>query len=513
MLRHFAIRGIYAANLNLSSNKHSRQRILLIIVLVFFEIIPLASNAQLFDSLSVYAGTQANAASAQYQPLWLVANTFGTIQDRQTDLTSYIKITNKHTLVNLEDLDEDLLVRKSQLFLNYGASLYNNNYFKKVFLQEAYLSIVYKKWSAMVGKFENRERDLDADLSSGSLGVSTNARPIPMIRGAVNDYENIPFTHGWLQFKGSLAHGWFGNHRYMKDAFYHEKTFYMRLGPEKIKFYGGLQHYAEWGGHRGNWKLDRSFKGFMNVLLVREANDGSVPSGYRPSRAGDQRGLLEAGIFWNDERYTMQGYAQMPFESGEEIDPRNRSVLAGLVWKTKKEDIRIKKVLIEILYTKQMNDFVGVGQRQTYYNNGSYKTGWEYEDRVVGTPLFMNLYRVSKYFSNIHSINWDGPNNTIPGNGNIVNNMIFAIHAGVQAALGDNMLFKSMLTYSRNYGSLSSLSKELFSPHKIQFFTLQDFLYQIPESKWQWHIQLGIDFGALGANAGVSIGCRYALLN
>src|SRR5690606_8541942 len=109
------------------------------------------------------------------------------------------------------------------------------------------------------------------------------------------EYTAVPFTNGWLQVKGSISHGWMGNEQSMKKAWLHEKSFYAKVGTGPFKVYGGLQHFAVWGGERGAFKLDRSWNGFFNVLFLREANDGSVPDQYRPNRAGDHRGLLEFG--------------------------------------------------------------------------------------------------------------------------------------------------------------------------------------------------------------------------
>jgi len=477
---------------------------------------PFVIYAQVFDSLSLTVGTQGNIAAKNYQPLWMVSNRFGTIADIQNDLSSFVKITNPNVFPASGDLDEDLLVSNQKFFVNYGFSLFNNNHFKNSFFEQAFLGFLYKKWTIRIGRFEETSGDLDPELSSGSFGISGNSLPIPQINGAILDYIDIPLTNGWVQFKGSLAHGWLGKDRYMKDAFYQGNTFYLRIGAHKLKLYGGLEHYSEWGGERGKVKLDRSFKGFLNVLFVKEADDGSVGTsinGIRPSRAGDERGLLAAGFYWENDVIELHGYAQMPFESGEEIDPRNRSFLAGLEVVNKDEGSVLKKVLLELLYTKDMNYFVPLHQRQSYYNNGYYRTGWEYEDRIIGTPLFINRQRLNKYFPAIPPINWDGPDSSIPPNGNIVDNRIFAIHAGTVLSLTNELTFKSLFTLSVNYGSLSALSKTLFTPQKTQFYTLQSFHYQQKYSKFKWLCEIGYDFGELGSNVGASLGVSYSILN
>ena len=44
-------------------------------------------------------------------------------------------------------------------------------------------------------------------LSSGSQTLGINARPVPQVRLALEDYWSIPFTKDWLQVKGHVAFG------------------------------------------------------------------------------------------------------------------------------------------------------------------------------------------------------------------------------------------------------------------------------------------------------------------
>ncbi|RZL69218.1 MAG: hypothetical protein EOO93_02170, partial [Pedobacter sp.] len=101
-----------------------------------------------------------------------------------------------------------------------------------------------------------------------------------------------------------------------------EQTF-PQLGLKKLKLFGGVQHFAEWGGRRGDLQLERSFTGFLDVLFVRETDDGSTTGLLYPNRPGDHRGLLELGFNWENENLSIHGFHQTPFESGLEIDIKN----------------------------------------------------------------------------------------------------------------------------------------------------------------------------------------------
>jgi hypothetical protein len=45
-------------------------------------------------------------------------------------------------------------------------------------------------------------------LSSGSLLYSGNARPMPKV-AAYSDYMPVPYSRGYIEFKGYLFHGWY----------------------------------------------------------------------------------------------------------------------------------------------------------------------------------------------------------------------------------------------------------------------------------------------------------------
>ena len=295
----------------------------------------------------------------------------------------------------------------------------------------------------------------------------------------------------------------------MKDAFYHEKIFYMQLGKKKFKLYGGVQHFVEWGGRRGSIQLEKSWKGFFDVLLVRESDDGSVGTninGILPNRPGDQRGLAEAGFKFDGKMVLIHGYQQSLFETGRDVDIRNNSRLVGLQIASKKSTSIFQNITVELLFTKNMLDFVEISDRQSFYNNGFYKTGWEYKDNIVGTPLFTNRVRASKYFSSIQPYNWDSPDNTIIGNTNIINNRVVDFHVGMLLRFSKVLDGKTMVTYTNNYGTYDPGSP--FVPNKKQLYTMQQLQYKSPVPGLIITAAVGFDAGDLTDNTGFLLGIK-----
>lgn len=477
-------------------------------LLISLLLLQLTASAQFLDSLQIKAGTNVSVASKDYLPLWLVANRFGVISDQKFDFSTHVRVTNSNQIgghTTIYDTDD------KALHFDYGIDVYNNDHLRKTIVQEGFLKIRYRNITFSGGRFKQINGEVDPDLSSGSLGVSGNALPIPKLNLSM-EYTDIPLTNGWLQFKGLFSHGWMGDHQFMKEAYLHEKNFYLRIGKNKLKLYGGIQHYAVWGGSRSDFfKTDKSWAGFLNVVTGIEANDGSVVTDILPNRPGDQRGVIEAGAEWDGDNVKVQLNNQTPFDSGQGIDVKNTDRLLSLNITNKNPDIRWKKIVVEFLSTKQMNNFYPLHVRESYYNNGIYRTGWEYQDNIVGSPLFINRVRGSEYFESIKPHDWNGPLKDIPGADNIINNRIVGGHVGFIFAVNDQLLSKSKVTFTDNYGTYGA--QNLFSPHKTQWYTLQEFSWIIPKSQLSLTGSVAYDFGQISNNFGSMIGIEWQLRN
>lgn len=462
-------------------------------------------NAQT-DSLQIGVGTQVTAASSGFQPLWLTANRFGVISNEQVDAATHIYLHNTHTFggSNYPIAKE----RSHEVALSYGVSLYNNQHFEQLVTRELYAKATYRWLEFSAGRFLQTTGEMDPELSTGSFGISSNALPIPKISLAIPNYVDVPWTKGLIQIKGTFAHGWMGNDRRLLAAYFHEKTLYARVGRGWFKLYGGLQHFAEWGGHRGSFRLDRSFQGFLNVLFVREAHDGSLNAdaypNIRPNRAGAQRGAIEMGVDIDRENFTLNVYNQTPIESGAGVDIRNMDRLLGAALQFKDKRKFLQKIVVEFIHTTQMESFAK--ERQSYYNNGVYATGWEYNGRIIGTPLFLNRVQGSAFLP-VDPFDWENLSEN-PGNKNIINNLIVGGHIGLKYRITDEISARTLATYTVNHGAF--LSRSFITSSQKQFYSLQEFSYGF-NNRYHATASLAFDTGGFYSNFGGMLGFRYVI--
>jgi hypothetical protein len=465
------------------------------------------SYGQLPDSLQITAGTLGTISKEGYQPLWLVSNRWGAVSDKQFDASTYVGFTGANYFRNQYISRSNSSGNAQSIFyLKYGATLINSNHFTGNTLQEAYLKAGYKDLEFRAGRFKYIPGEVDQDLSSGSMGVSGNALPIPQITIALTDYVSVPYTNDWLQIKGQLSHGWFGKNRYL-NSYYHEKNLYLRVGKNKFKFFAGAQHYVEWGGKREGISLDRSFKGFTDVLFATE--DGDDGSGFVPNsptgayHAGDVRGLVELGFDLEIKNSMLHFYHQSPFDGEWGVKTKNIDNLSGFSITPKAEHSIIRKVLFEFIYTKQAQDYAPDFARQAYYNNGYYKTGWEYQNRIVGTPLFINRTRAQNYsyFQSlgIKPFDWNDP--TVPGNANIIYNKIIGGHIGLLLRFSDKLSGKTLVSYT-------SGQYQDIGPNLNQFYSLQELHYGLSKNL-NLSAGIALDAGKFTNNIGGLVGLRW----
>ena len=235
-------------------------------------------QAQFLDSATLKVGTTVSVASQDYQPLWLVAQRWGTISDQQADVSTHIAFHNAHQLGARSSFHNYVrrLKKRPRSSLAYGLSLYNNQLFQQTTLQEGYVKVRLRHWQLAAGRYREVIGEVPDQLSSGSLGVSGNALPIPKVSVGLPEYTDLPFiAPGWVQVKGQLSTGWMGEDAYVRKAKFHHRSLYVQVGKRAIisrrsrtalSLFGGVNHFVIWGGRtsgaRSNvWRMGKPDQG------------------------------------------------------------------------------------------------------------------------------------------------------------------------------------------------------------------------------------------------------------
>lgn len=311
-------------------------------------------------------------------------------------------------------------------------------------------------------------------LSSGSYIWSANALPLPRIELAIPEFTPVPLTRGWLAIKGFYAHGWFGDTRYVRGSYLHQKVLYARLGKAEsaVRLYGAFTHQAQWGGYAPflAWDPRVSFNGHMPTgpeaylwvvvpIKTQALKDLSKFTTYDQNRVGDHRGSAEAAIDVRLPHGTITHYQQHFYDLGRKLyNFRNiEDGLYGLRFTDNRPDRLITEALVELFNSGshgivQFGKPLG-GEAENYFLNGQYPDSWSYRGRTLGTPFMSQAADVNPNLPSIPFVGYTKDIQRISGRYGINNNRVWAVHSGLSGALGRHWRYTTKATYSKNYGS------------------------------------------------------------
>ena len=459
--------------------------------------------AQFTDSLKIAAGIVTTAATAHYQPLWLVANRNGTVSNQQQDASAYLLVRNTHRFARKQPADTGTYRgRFAGFYVGYGATLRNNNHLHSTFLEEGYGRVGFRTWQLRAGRYHEVTSEIDPTLASGSFGISGNALPVPKVELAVTDYTPVPFTHGWVQFRGQFAHGWLGNGGEIKDVFLHQKSFYLRVGQRRLTFYGGLTHFVQWGGTFPSGPAPGRFKDYLRI--IRGASGDATDPVYLQgpvdiaNALGNHILVPDFGVSFRKKDALLRLYTQTIFDKGigdssntnkrdrlDGLKILGRDRLVGLSWETTHKRL-VQKILLEGIYTKYQGGPIIYNGRDNYYNNGTYAMGWFYQSRIIGTPLFIAGNDAARY-------------GLLPSAAlGIWSNRLIGLHLGIKGTLTSNLTYRLLATHAQHYGNYYNDAQ--FPSAKKQ----TNLLVELPYRFGQWSVAVAVaaDFGDVTNNLG-----------
>ncbi|MGI6231544.1 MAG: capsule assembly Wzi family protein [Prevotella sp.] len=452
-------------------------------------------------------------------PLWLNANKYG--------LSSLESSNGYVRAAVVRPLGEDSLRRWG---IGYGvdvAAAYN--YTSKAIVQQAFFQVRWLKGVFTVGSKEWPMELKNNQLSSGSQTLGINARPIPQVRLALEDYWKV-FGLRWLRLKGHVAFGrmtddnWqkdFTNNvpPYIEDRLYHSKAGYLLIGnpdaftPFTVEL--GLEMAAMFGG-TSYMTIDGETVAIDNGSGLRSFWNAFVPGGSDATDGsyqnveGDDLGSWVARINYEADTWGAHLYADKFFEDhssmfmldydgyGEGEDWDVSSKRRYLLYNFKdwmlgaelnmKYGRWIRDIVFEYLYTEYQSGPIyhdhssgvsdHIGGRDNYYNHHLY-TGWQHWGQAIGNPLY-----TSPIYNKSGVIRFE-------------NNRFLAFHFGMSGRPTERLTYRLMATYEEGLGTYDIP----FTSKRHNVSAMLEAAYQFPKG---WYVK-----GAAGMDMGGLLGHNY----
>jgi len=462
-----------------------------------------------------------SVSSGDHTPLWLNANKYG---------LSSLEKSNGYLRASLERPQTVDSARKWGI--SYGLDMaVAYNYTSTLIIQKAYGEVRWLKGALTVGAKEWPMEMKNPQLSTGSQTLGINARPVPQVRLALQEYWTIPVLWRLFAIKGHISygmltdgrwqHGFVGDNGKRTDkTLYHSKAVLFRVGkPQKFPLWAelGIEAACTFGGtvHKNGSaeKMPEDLNSFAKALVFGKDN---VDTGVYSNVAGNQLGswvgrinydhrLFQLGLYYDhffDDHSQLGFFDYDGYGSGEnwKVKETNKfhgyklkDMMLGLEAKLKNFPY-VNNIVLEYLYTKyQSGPFLHdhtsnipdhIAGNDDYYNHYMYAAGWSHWGQVMGNPL---------YLSPIYSDD---------GTLYIGNNRFVAWHLGLSGQVTKDLSYRALMTYQKGWGT----DDHPYIPRRRGLSVLLEATYSLPETFLDggWAVKLG-----LGADKGKIYGDNY----
>ena len=388
-----------------------------------------AQSPDLGKGISYSIETSGTISNGNHSPFWLTANRYGLSSIERN--SGYIRGSICRSAENDNGRHWDI---------GYGADfVVPANYTSKFVVQQLYADVRWLKGTLTIGQKEQPMQLKNNELSSGSQTLGINGRPYPEIRLALPHYWNIPYTKGFLAFKGHIAFGMFTDNQFQKDfveghshynqnVLMHTKAGYLRFGKEKYPFSveAGLEMASQFGSthyefNHGDYTKIKSKRGISSFWHAFIGGGSDSMDGAIQNNEGNMLGSWVLRLNYNTEDVKYGLYADHFFEdhSGmfhldyDGYDYQNGKIIKKdhryLVYPLKDimlgADVHLKNfqwvsdAVVEYVYTRYQSGSIytdrtpqildHVGGIDDYYNN-SIEPGWQHWGQTLGNPLYLS---------------------------------------------------------------------------------------------------------------------------
>ena len=301
----------------------------------------------------------------------------------------------------------------------------------RLWIEEAYAEAKYRSIFAVAGQKYKSSPIVNGELSSGDLVWSNNARPPVGLRAGFIDFQDIPFTRGWVQLHGEFGYfrqfddKWLENHYNYFNHFIttgtwlHYKSLHFRtnpnqpvvftIGAQAASQFAGTANYYKDGQVTSTVKMDADAKAFWRTFIAGSGGNSAGDSFVEGNHLGTWDIALEYNIPYDGK---LRAYTQWLWEDGSGIGKMNGfDGLWGLEYRSMGAHRLIDGVVIEYIdFTNQSgpihwtpNDHEGTpitshsSGADDYYNNYIYN-GWQSRGMSIGSPFVKSpLYNQDGY--------------------------------------------------------------------------------------------------------------------
>lgn len=402
-----------------------------------------------------------------------------------------------------------------------GLQYINSQHPARAWVQQVWAEGKYRSISATLGQKQHKSLLVNNSLSSGDMIMSGNARPQPGLRAGFINYQNIPFTRGWVQIDGEIGYykltdeNWINNHNNHYNHFtttgywMHYKNLYLRTKPgQRVVATVGMQSACQFGGTRTireNGEVTQvikqkvTAKTFFKAFIAGSGDAGTGDDYIEGNHLGSWDIALDVNL---NNGAVLRGYYQSPWEDGSGIGKLNGfDGLWGLEYRAARPGI-INGVVIEYIDLTNQGGPIHWAPRD--------HQGTPLNNQATGADDYYNNYAFNGYHAlgmSIGSPFVQGPLYNTDGYTRYADNMMRGAHVGIMGNLTGELDYRIMASHRKSWGTpliprikpvyaTSFMVEATYSPRRINGLGIK--------------AQVAMDRGGLtGDNTGALVSINY----
>ena len=471
-------------------------------------------------------GITMNAGNSELAPYYIGSNSGGTVTQQ------YSTLFHASLLHHLQQDKQFSWGAGFETWCGYASSagyeLYKGNdqfeiqeqHPARLWLQQAYVDAKYRSMFAVAGQKQKESPIVNGSLSSGDLAWSGNARPPVGLRAGFIDFQDIPYTKGWIQIIGEFGyfrqfddkwlenHYNYYNHFITTDTWLHYKSLHLRTRPDRpLVFTIGAQSACQFGGTCSYYqegqitrtvKMNADLKAFWRTFIAGSGGNGEGDSFVEGNHLGTWDILLEHNL---KDGKQLRAYTQWLWEDGSGIGKMNGfDGLWGLEYRSNHHEAIVTGAVFEFIEMTNHsgpihwtdNDHKGSpitshsSGGDDYYNNYIYN-GYQSRGMSIGSPFFKSpLYNQDGYMR-------------------YRDNVMRGFHAAVTGWFSGSWSYRLMGSYRKAWGT-----PIIPRPGSVDDLSLALEARVCTHHGWQVLGQVAMDHGSLyGNNWGTLLGISY----
>jgi hypothetical protein len=332
-------------------------------------------------------------------------------------------------------------------------------------VEALYAGVSWKKLHLDIGVRGRSLEFTNLSVTGGDMTWTGNALAFPGYT-LKSEWIGVPLIKKVVSTRFDFGDYGLWDNRYVKHALLHNQALYFNIKIfRELHFIFGLEDWCQWGGISPLYgQQPQSIKDYFRIMTGSSGGEDATVND-QMNALGNHLGRELLRLDWEREKFHLTFQHDIPFNDGSGMGFQNfPDGVNTLHFSFKDKSKWISDIVLEYIYTKWQSGTrhdrpateeelkknpgktkIVVGGCDNYFNNGEYKSGWTYNGRVIGLPLFPATAK-----------NADGL--TL----GVSSNRITAWNFGMGGKIAHRLSYRMKITYSQQFGRYNQAKGSIY---------------------------------------------------